>query len=119
MEMGHAGPPFEPRRRPRVGKSGDPCSQKADSSPRAQGAHGLGRAERRKGKSEVPRALTACGLGRRVAVDWAWASPPLRRLKAQCLPRLCSSLSPVAAQIPFLAPLLPFSKLPDLLPCDL
>ena len=70
MKMGRAGPPFEPRRRPQAGKSGDPRSQNADSSPRAQGAPGLGRAGRRKGKSEAPRALTACGLGRRVAVDW-------------------------------------------------
>src|SRR4051812_9200250 len=75
MKMGRIGPPLEPRRRPQVGKSGDPCSQNADSSPRAQGAHGPGRAERRKGKGEAPWALTACGLGRRVAVDWTWASP--------------------------------------------
>ena len=74
MKMGRAGPPFEPRRRPHAGKSGDPRSQNADSSPRAQGAPGLGRAGRRKGKSEAPWALTACGLGRRVVVDWAWAS---------------------------------------------
>src|SRR3954464_355640 len=75
MKMGHVGPPLEPRRRPQAGKSGDPHSQNADSSPRAQGAHGLGRTERRKGKGEAPRALTACGLGRRVAVDWTWVSP--------------------------------------------
>src|SRR3954470_13741841 len=31
MKMGRAGPPFEPRRRPQVGKSGDPRSQNADS----------------------------------------------------------------------------------------
>src|SRR4051812_3019724 len=73
MKMGRAGPPFEPRRRPQAGKSGDPRSQNADSSPRAQGTHGLGRAERRKGKGEAPQALTACGLGRRMAVDWTWA----------------------------------------------
>ena len=52
-----------------------PHSQNADSSPRAQGTPGLGRAGRRKGKSEAPRVLTACGLGRRMAVDWTWASP--------------------------------------------
>src|SRR3954470_10077530 len=75
MKMGHVGPPLEPRHRPQVGKSGDPHSQNADSSPRAQGAHGLGRAERQKGKGEAPRALTACGIGRRVAVDCTWASP--------------------------------------------
>ena len=74
VKMGHAGPPFEPRRRPQAGKSGDPRSQNADSSPRAQGAPGLGRARRRKDKSEAPRALTACSLGRRVAVYWTWAA---------------------------------------------
>ena len=73
VKMGRAGPPFEPRRRPQAGKSGDPHSQNVDSSPRAQGTPGLGRVGRRKGKSEAPRALTACGLGRRVAVDWTWA----------------------------------------------
>ena len=76
--VGEDGPcwaPFEPRRRPQAGKSGDPHSQNTDSSPRAQGAPGLGRVERRKGKGEAPRALTACGLGRRVAVDGTWASP--------------------------------------------
>ena len=75
MKMGRAGPPLEPRRRPQAGKSGDAHSQNADSSPRAQGAPGLGRAGRLKGKSEAPRALTACGLGRRVAVDRTSASP--------------------------------------------
>ena len=74
MKKGHAGPLVEPRRRPQAGKSGDPHSQNADSSPRAQGAPGLDRAGRWKGKSEAPRALTACGLGRRVAVDWTWAA---------------------------------------------
>ena len=34
VKMGHAGPPFEPRRRPQAGKSGDPHSQNADSSLR-------------------------------------------------------------------------------------
>jgi len=74
MKMGRARPPFEPRRRPQAGKSGDPRSQNADSSPRAQGAPGLGRAERRKGKCEASRALTACGLGHCVAVDWTWVA---------------------------------------------
>ncbi len=68
VKMGRAGPPFEPHRRPQTGKSGDPRSQNADSSPRAQGVPRLGRAERRKGKGEAPRALTACGLGHRVVV---------------------------------------------------
>src|SRR3954463_12768102 len=74
MKMGRAGPPLEPGRRPQAGKSGDPHSQNADSSPRAQGARGLGLAKKRRGKREAPRALTACGLGRRMAVDWTWAS---------------------------------------------
>ena len=32
MKTGHTGPPLEPRRRPRAGKSGDPRSRNADSS---------------------------------------------------------------------------------------
>src|SRR4051812_49293935 len=74
MKMGRAGPPLEPRRRPQAGKSGDPRSQNADSSPRAQGAPGLGLLEKRRGKREAPRAPTACALGCRVAIDWTWAS---------------------------------------------
>ena len=74
MKMGHVGPPFEPRRRPQAGKSGDPRSQNTDSSPRAQGTLELGFEAKLKGKCEAPRGLTAYGLGRRVAVDWAWAS---------------------------------------------
>ena len=75
MKMGRAGPPLEPRRRPQAGKSGDPRSQNADSSPRAQGALGLGFEAKPKVKYGAPRAPKACGLGRRVAVDWTWASP--------------------------------------------
>ncbi len=33
MKMGHAGPCAEPRHGPQAGKSGDPCSQNADSFP--------------------------------------------------------------------------------------
>ena len=73
MKMSRAGPPLEPRRRPQAGKSRDPRSQNADSSPRAQGAPGLGLAGKRRGKREAPRAPTACGLGRRVATDWTCA----------------------------------------------
>ena len=43
MKMGRAGPPFEPRRRPQAGKSGDPHSQNADSlyfSPLGELIHG-------------------------------------------------------------------------------
>ena len=74
-KMGRTGPPLEPHRRLQEGKSGDPHSQNADISPRAQGTLGLGLAEKRKGKCGAPRAPSACGLGRRVAVDWTWASP--------------------------------------------
>src|SRR3954471_5697331 len=79
-EDGPCWAPFEPRHRPQAGKSGDPRSQNADSSPPAQGAPRLGRAERRKGKGEAPQALTACGLGRRVAVDWMRVLQQPRRL---------------------------------------
>ena len=75
MKTGHTGPLVEPCRGPQAGKSGDPRSQNADSSPRAQGALRLGLAEKQKGKCGAPRAPTACGLGRRVATDWTWASP--------------------------------------------
>ena len=67
--------PFEPRRKLQAGKSGDPRSQNADSSPWAQGALGLGFEAKPKVKYGAPRAPKACGLGRRVAVDWTWASP--------------------------------------------
>ena len=75
MKMGRTGPLAEPRRGPQAGKSGDPRSQNADSSPRAHGALELGFEAKPKGKCGGPRAPTACGLGRRVAVDWMWASP--------------------------------------------
>ena len=42
VKMGHTGLLVEPRRGPQGGKSGDPRSQNTDSSPRAQGALGLG-----------------------------------------------------------------------------
>ena len=75
VKMGRTGPLVEPRRGPQAGKSGDPRSQNADSSPRAQGALGLGFEAKPKGKCGAPRAPTACGLGRRVAIDWTWAAP--------------------------------------------
>ena len=43
---------FEPHRRPQAGKSGDPHSQNADSSPRAQGVLGLGLAAKSKESAE-------------------------------------------------------------------
>ena len=75
VEMGCMGPLVEPRRGPQAGKSGEPRSQNAESSPRAQGALRLGFDVKPKGKCGVPRAPTACGLGRHVAVHWTWASP--------------------------------------------
>ena len=75
VKMGHTGPLAEPCRGPQATKSGDPRSQNADSSPRAQGALGLGFELKPKVKRGAPRAPKACGLGRRVAVDWTLASP--------------------------------------------
>ena len=72
VKMGRIGPLVEPRPRPQAGKSGYPCSQDADSSPRAQGALVLGFEAKPKFKCGAPRAPIACGLGRRVAVDWTW-----------------------------------------------
>ena len=74
VKMCRTRPLVEPRHGPQAGKSGDPHSQNANSSPRAQGALGLGLAEKRRGKCGAPRASSACDLGRRVAVDWTWAS---------------------------------------------
>ena len=62
-KMGRTGPLAEPRRGPQAGKSGDPRSQKADSSPRAQGALGLGFEVKPKVKRGAPRAPKACDLG--------------------------------------------------------
>ena len=75
MKMGCTGLLAEPRRGPQAGKSGDPRSQDADSSPRAQGVLGLGFEAKPKVKYGAPRAPKAYGLGRCVAVDWTWASP--------------------------------------------
>ena len=52
VKTGHTGPLIEPRRGPQVGKSGDPRSQNADSSPRAQGALGLGFAVKPRSSTE-------------------------------------------------------------------
>ena len=75
VKMGRTRPLVEPRHGPQAGKSGDPRSQNADSSPRAQGALGLGLAAKPRGKCGAPLAPTTCSLGRRVATDWTWASP--------------------------------------------
>ena len=82
MKMGRTGLPTKPRRGPQAGKSGDPRSQNADSSPRAQGALGLGFEAKPKVKCRAPRDPKACSLGRRVAVDWTWASPLLHAASA-------------------------------------
>ena len=74
LKVGRTRPLMEPRRGPHAGKSGYPGSQNADSSRRAQGALVLGFEAKPKGKGEALRALTACGPGRRVALDGTWAS---------------------------------------------
>ena len=53
VKMGRTGLLAEPRRGPQAGKSGDPHSQNADSSPWAQGALGLGFEAKPKVKCEV------------------------------------------------------------------
>ena len=64
MKLGCTSPPLGPRRRPQAGKSGDPRSQNANSSPWAQGALRLGLAEKRRGKCGALQAPSACGLRR-------------------------------------------------------
>ena len=63
MKMGHTRPLVEPCPRPQAGKFGDPRSQNADSSPRAQGTLGLGFEAKPRVKCGAPRAPKACGLG--------------------------------------------------------
>ena len=75
MKMGRTCPPAKPRRGPQAGKSGDPRSQNADSSPRAQGE------AKPKGKCGAPWAPTACAL-----VD-AWRLIGRGRLRFPMLPR--------------------------------
>ena len=117
LKMGRTRPSMEPRHGPQAGKSGYPRSQNADSSPPAQGALGLGFEAKPKGKGEAPRALIACGLGRRVALDGTWASPVphaasitakhggrllLAQLSHHCPLRLSSACSfPVSLLLPF------------------
>ena len=62
VKMGCTGPLVEPCHGPQAGKFGDPHSQNANSSPRAQGMLELGFKAKPKGKCGAPRALTACGL---------------------------------------------------------
>ena len=75
LQMGCTRPLMEPRFGPQAGKSGNPGSQNADSSPRVQGALGLGFEVKPKGKGEAPQAPIACGPSRRVALDGTWVSP--------------------------------------------
>ena len=63
MKMDRTGLLAKPRRGPQAGKSGDPRSQNADSSPRAQCMLGLGFEAKPKVKRGAPRAPKACGLG--------------------------------------------------------
>ena len=63
MKMGRTGLLAQPRRGPQAGKSGDPRSQNVDSSPRAQGALGLGFVAKPRVKFGAPRAPKAYGLG--------------------------------------------------------
>ena len=69
VKMGRSGPLAEARHGPQAGKSGDPHSQNADSSPWAQGALGLGFEAKPWVKCGAPRAPIACGLGRRMVTD--------------------------------------------------
>ena len=69
VKMGRTRPLAEPCRGPQTGKSGDPCSQNAESSPRAQGTLGLGFEAKPKGKCGAPRTPTACGPARCVTTD--------------------------------------------------
>ena len=104
MKMGRTKPLVEPRPGPQAGKSGYPRSQGADNSPRAQGALGLGFEAKPKGKCGAPRAPTTCGLGRRVEVDWTWASLlPHAALESAwlCGPRNLHSYSSIACAILF------------------
>ena len=61
VKMGRTRPLVEPRRGPQIGKSGDPRSEDADNSPRAQGVLGLAFEAKPKGKCRAPQAPTACG----------------------------------------------------------
>ena len=62
VKMGRTGPLVEPRHGPQAGKSGDSRSQDGDSSPRAQGALGLGFEAKPKGKCGAPWAQTPTAL---------------------------------------------------------
>ena len=75
VKMGHMGPLAEPRHGPQAGKSGDPIPRTPTVAPGPKACSGLASRRSQKGKCRAPRATKACRLGRRVAVDWTWASP--------------------------------------------
>ena len=87
MKMGRTDPLAQPRHRLQAGKSGDPHSQNADSSPRAQGALGLGFEAKPKGKCGVPQAPQPAAL-----VD-AWRLIGRGRLRFPMLPRQLPDLT--------------------------
>ena len=62
VKMGRTRPLVEPCRGPQAGKSWDPHSQNANSSPRAQGALVLGFEAKPKGKCGAARAPIAYSL---------------------------------------------------------
>ena len=62
VKMGRTWPLMEPRHRPQAGKSRDPHSHNADSSPRAQGALGLGFETKPKVKCGAPWDPITFGL---------------------------------------------------------
>ena len=85
LKVGRTRPLEKPRCGPQAGKSGDPYSQNADSSPRAQCALGLGFEAKPKGKCGAPRALIACSVGRRVMIEGTWV-PPLPHTASATVP---------------------------------
>ena len=90
LKLGRTRPSMEPHGGLQAGRAGYPHIQNTDGSPRAQGALGLGFQAKPKGKCGAPRALTACGLGRRVAIDGTWESPlPMPPRQSFDLTRLC------------------------------
>ena len=72
---------MEPRGGPQAGMTGYPQVRDAYSSPRAQGALGLGFQAKPKGKCGAPRALNACGF------DDAWRLMGHGRIHFPMLPR--------------------------------
>lgn len=86
LKLARTRPLVEPHRGQQAGKFGYPCSEDADSNLRAQGTLELGFEAKPKCKRRAPRAPTAYGLGRRMAIDGTWV-PPLPHA-ASATPRL-------------------------------